>query len=145
MPYGAGSNTVMKVGGFLNAVTGKVHHWEAPKVTAAQLAGWWTQVAKAYPRARVIYLVLDNLPTHLHPRAVAAFANDPRLKPLYLPTYAPWLNPIEKLWRLAKQTVAHAHHYCDDFHQLRRTVNAFLKQPTSDPNALLKYVGLTIQ
>jgi len=30
---------------------------------------------------------------------------------VYLPTYAPWLNPIEKLWRKAYQEVLHLHRF----------------------------------
>ena len=29
----------------------------------------------------------------------------PRIEPVWLPTYAPWLNPIEKLWRWLRQEV----------------------------------------
>lgn len=145
MHYAAGSNTVMKVGGFLNAVTGALHHWESPKVTADQLKRWWLDVGRAYPKAQKIYLVMDNLPTHHHPNALAATETDERLVPVFLPTYSPWLNPIEKVWRFAKQTVAHAHHYCDDFQQFRKTINMCLKQPMDDPAKLLTYVGLSVQ
>ena len=38
----------------------------------------------------------------------------------FLPTYAPWLNPIEKVWRWLKQSVLYAHPWCDDFRELQR-------------------------
>jgi hypothetical protein len=33
----------------------------------------------------------------------------PRLQSVWLPTYAPWLNPIEKLWRWLRQDVLKMH------------------------------------
>ena len=66
------------------------------------------QAARQYPDAQNIYLVMDNWPVHFHPDALDALAQDSRLELLALPTYAPWLNPIEKLWRLVRQRVTHA-------------------------------------
>ena len=63
-----------------------------------------------------------------------------RLVPL--PTYAPWNNPIEKLWRLLKQDVLHLHRYEDEWTGLKQRVHQELEkyvQPTTD---LLRYVGL---
>jgi hypothetical protein len=64
---------------------------------------------------------------------------------VFLPTYASWLNPIEKLWRWLKQTVLHLHGLADDLPALRAQVAAFLSQFTSgspDAASLLRYVGL---
>lgn len=65
---------------------------------------------------------------------------------MYLPTYAPWLNPIEKLWRWLCQEVLHLHRLADRRDQLQRTVDGFLGQfaepHTAACQALLRYVGL---
>ncbi len=57
---------------------------------------------------------MDTWPVHFHPKVEAALASEPRIEVLRLPTYAPWLNNIEKLWRWVKQRVSHAHPWCDD-------------------------------
>ena len=66
----------------------------------------------------------------------------PRLEPVWLPTYAPWLNPIEKLWRWLRQDVLKLIHLTDDWRTLRARVNAFLDRFASGSQALLRYTGL---
>ncbi|MCB8937396.1 MAG: transposase [Ardenticatenaceae bacterium] len=61
---------------------------------------------------------------------------------LPLPTYASWLNPIEKLWRWLKQEVLHLHRFSDDWPELREVVASFLDQFATGSDALLRYVGL---
>ena len=52
----------------------------------------------------------------------------PNIKPIWLPTYAPWLNPIEKLWRWLVETVLKMHRLASDWPALRHRVNSFLDQ-----------------
>jgi transposase len=55
-----------------------------------------------------IYLTWDNATTHFGGEVdkVLKEANG-RLVLLYLPTYSPWLNPIEMLWRNMRYNVTH--------------------------------------
>lgn len=142
LPYACGANTVMRVAGFLNARTGAVHHWDASKITADRLAKYFRLISAAYPEAEKIYIVMDNWPVHFHEKVLSALAKDKRMICLALPTYSPWLNPIEKLWRLVKQKLVHAHRMSDDFNAFKKTVRALLDAPTSEAHQLLKYVGL---
>jgi transposase len=66
----------------------------------------------------------------------------PRVQVITLPTYAPWLNPIEKLWRKFRQEVDYLHPLADDWQRLRERVQAFFDQFTHGSAALLRYVGL---
>ena len=59
-----------------------------------------------------------------------------------LPTYASWLNPIEKLWRYLKQEVLHLHRLANDLGGLRAEIDRFLDQFTDGSDQLLRYVGL---
>jgi transposase len=55
-----------------------------------------------------VYVVWDNVDTHEDDEVeevVRAAAG--RLILLYLPTYSPWLNPIEMLWRHFRREVTH--------------------------------------
>ncbi len=66
-----------------------------------------------------------------------------RLVPL--PTYASWLNPIEKLWRWLRQDVVHLHPWANDLPALYHAADAFLARFAHDDRAgrdLLRYVGL---
>jgi len=93
------SNTLWRIVGALNALTGQVHDRAAYIVGRRELIRFYRQLAAAYPHARRLYLVQDNWSIHTHPDVCAALAALPQLVPVWLPTYAPWLNPIEKLWR----------------------------------------------
>lgn len=62
---------------------------------------------------------------------------------MWLPTYAPWLNPIEKLWRWLRQQVLTLHRLAGEWEALRGRVNGFLEQFAEGAVALLRYVGLT--
>lgn len=132
----------MRVVGFLNAVTGQVHAWDFSKVTAPRLRQSWLQAAKAYPFAKKIYLVIDNWPVHFHATALEALVQDPRIELVLLPTYSPWLNAIEKLWRWVRQRVTHAHPWSDDFQEFKRQIMSELLVYQEGSESLLRYVGL---
>lgn len=62
---------------------------------------------------------------------------------LFLPTYAPWTNPVEKLWRWLEQEVLHLHPFGDDWEGLKAAVAAFLERFRGPSPELLRYVGLS--
>ncbi len=101
---------------------------------------FYAQVRAAYPQAEKIF-VQDNWPTHKVSEVLAALEQH-HLTPLFLPTYASWLNPIEKLWRRLKQDVLHLHRLADDLDTLRRQVQDFLDRFTGGSDPLLRYAGL---
>lgn len=140
--YSHHANTLMRVVGLLDATQGRVTAWDFPKVTAERLARCFRQIPSLYPHAQRIYLVMDNWPVHTHPTVQTALAKDPRLHPLFLPTYAPWLNNIEKLWRWVRQRVSHAHPWCEDFPIFRQHVRAELQRLASGSLELKRYCGL---
>jgi transposase len=59
-----------------------------------------------------IYVAWDNANTHQDDEVEAVvLAAAGRLVLLYLPTYSPWLNPIEMLWRHFRREVTHCELY----------------------------------
>ena len=55
-----------------------------------------------------IYVAWDNADTHQDDEVEAVVRGAAgRLVLLYLPTYSPWLNPIEMLWRHFRREVTH--------------------------------------
>jgi transposase len=59
---------------------------------------------------------------------------------LPLPTYAPGLNPIEKVWRRTRQRVVHAHPWCDDFQEFRDPIRTEFQSLAQGSKELLRYV-----
>lgn len=63
-----------------------------------------------------IYVAWDNVSTHEDDEVEAVVrAAAGRLVLLYLPTYSPWLNPIEMLWRHFRREVTH----CELFENIK--------------------------
>lgn len=67
----------------------------------------------------------------------------PRLEVVWLPTSAPWLNPLAKLWRWLRADLRKLHRLADDWPTLRGRVHAFLEQFAHGSPALLRYTGLS--
>lgn len=167
--------TAARIVGTLDAVSGRVLVRRRGTLAIPALVGFYQEVVAAYPEAERIDVVLDNWPVHFHPDLLAAlqpqacpfpFPRPPswprepsaeavrkwgglrlpiRLVPL--PTYASWLNPIEKLWRWLRQDVVHLHPWADAVPALRAEADRFLGRFAAGSDAaadLLRYVGLHI-
>jgi hypothetical protein len=160
------SNTALRVLAALKAMTGQVNYGQRNRTTLACLSQFWFDWRTAYPQADLIYVVVDNWPIHFHPDVLAplqsqAFPFPPKLPPtwptipskkavhddlpiqlLCLPTYASWLNPIEKLWRWLKQDILHLHRLSTDWQALKALIANFLDKFSFGSSDLLSYVGL---
>ena len=65
-----------------------------------------------------------------------------RVELLWLPTYAPWTNPIEKVWRKLYQEVLHQHRLVAEWPKLIARVTRWLAAYARGSMELLHYVGL---
>lgn len=144
LPYAfqvARSNTRTRLIAGLNGLTGRVTYLQRSKIGLLALQDFYQQLRADYPSAKRIYVVQDNWPVHKLPEVLQAL-QDHHLTPLFLPTYASWLNPIEKLWRWLKQDILHLHTLAKDLESLRTQVRGFLDAFASGSDPLLRYVGL---
>lgn len=136
------TNRQQRLVGALNALSGQVDYLDNYLVGRQQVSAFYRRLDQVYPVARRIYVVQDNWSIHHHDDVLATLGQLPRLEPVWLPTYAPWLNPIEKLWHWLRRDVLKGHRFADDWAHLRQHVNAFLDQFAHGSPALLRYVGL---
>lgn len=87
-----------------------------------------------------IYVAWDNASTHEDDEVetvVRAAAG--RLRLLYLPTYSPWLNPIEMLWRQFRREVTH----CELFESVKALLGAardFFERYNAEPSKVLSII-----
>jgi DDE superfamily endonuclease len=125
----------------LGALTGRLTSWRGDKAGVDELLRFYRRLGEGYPEAGVIYVAQDNWPVHFHPRLLAGLAGT-RLRLLRLPTYAPWTNPAEKVWRKLKQEVLHQHGFGDDRAGLQAEVGGWLERARADPAGLRRYTGL---
>lgn len=89
----------------------------------------------------MIYVAWDNADTHQDDDVEAVVrAAAGRLVLLYLPTYSPWLNPIEMLWRHFRREVTH----CELFETLKALLQAaqdFFDRYNRCPQQVLSIIG----
>jgi transposase len=128
--------------GTLNALTGQVTYLDGYIVGREKVISCYRLLVEAYPQAERIDAIQDNWSIHKHPDVVEALKQWPQVEPVWLPTYAPWLNPIEKLWRALKQDVLKLHRLAEDWQAVRDRVRQFLDQFGHGSQRLLEYVGL---
>jgi transposase len=139
----AGSpNRLWRIIGAMNALTGRVDFLDDYIVGRAKVIKFYDQLNTAYPDVERLLVVQDNWSIHTHDDVLEALKRWPRIEPVWLPTYSPWLNPIEKLWRWLRQDVLRLHRLAADWPSLRGRVDQFLRQFATGSHALLRYVGL---
>lgn len=160
------SNDVFRVVGTVDACSGRVCFLLRKKITVATLRNFYVALVAAYPQAERIYLVVDNWPVHYHADLLAALgpqpyasefvrprewsdtprARAPRLNlPIVLiplPTYASWLNPIEKLWGKSRREITHMHQQATDLDALKRRLTDFFTGFADGSASLLQTIGI---
>jgi len=139
---GHDNNQQWRVIGALNACTGQVSYLQGYIVGRQQVSAFYRQLAEQYARFDKVYVIEDNWNIHTHDDVQATLKHLPHLEIVWLPTYASWLNPIEKLWRWTRQTVLHRHRLSDRWDELKQRVASFFDQFQDGSQELLRYVGL---
>lgn len=165
-------DTMTRVLGTIDEADGRVIDFQAPKISVSDHASFYKRVCEAYPNARRIWIVQDNFPVHFHPNLLVAleqqenpfpvifppnWSKEPKewaikrfgkwnlpIRLVPIPTYAPWCNPIEKLWRKFRQDFDHMRPVIDDLALLRAKSQQFFDQFSQGSVELLRYVGLGV-
>ena len=165
------ANTRTRIGAVLDVTDARVLFRRRSKLGVEEMVSFYQQIVAAYPQAERFYLIEDNWPVHFHPDLLVALDPQETPFPLHqlswgpdpseearerwgqlhlpiqivpLPTYAPWTNPIEKLWRWLYQALLHLHRWADDLQTLRQHIDAFLTTFAHGSLELLRYVGLEV-
>lgn len=138
--HGVAENKMTRIGAVMDGLTGQVIYIQADKFGKLAMADLYRMIRQHYPK-RKVFVVQDNCPFHYSDN-VLAIANELDIIPVYLPTYASWLNPIEKLWRWLKADILRGHEFAHDPLLLRQVVAEFLDQFANRSSTLLRYVGL---
>lgn len=90
---------------------------------------------------RTIYVTWDNFTAHQNDEVETVVRSAAgRLVLLYLPTYSPWLNPIEMLWRHFRREVTH----CELFETVKALIEAaedFFCRFNKTPEKVLSIIG----
>jgi putative transposase len=105
-----------------------------------QIAEFLQHLLNAHPQ-ETIYVAWDNVNTHQDDEVEAVVRSAAgRLVLMYLPTYSPWLNPIEMLWRHFRREVTH----CELFETVKLLLQAskdFFDRFNQKPEQVLSIIG----
>lgn len=136
-----GNNTARRIAACLDTHTGRLIAWQRAHFDRQTLLRFYQEVEQPYPHAEQLFLIHDNWPVHRHPDLVEGLRGS-KLTLVPLPTYAPWLNPMEKVWRQLYAEVLHLHPWVNAWEQEQVAVQAWLDQWVDGSPALLRSVGL---
>jgi len=105
-----------------------------------EVAELWQSLVDKHPTG-TSDVAWDNASTHQDDEVEAVVrAAAGRLVLLYLPTYSPWLNPIEMLWRHFRREVTH----CELFETVKVLIEAsfdFFHRYNQSPDKVLSIIG----
>ena len=102
-----------------------IHIKESDTVNSDTVRDFLDQLEDAYPEKSKIYLVLDQA-SYFKSYLVQDWTYDSKIELIYLPTYSPNLNLIERLWKFMRKKVIDYNYY-DTFEKFRTNVLAFFK------------------
>lgn len=115
----------MSVFGALDYRSGALCTRMSPTSDAAEFTAFLDQVSARWPDDDLV-LVLDNASYHKTAALRAWFARHAeRISALWLPTYSPQLNLIERVWRFVKSKLA-CHRFWDDLDALQDAAHTVL-------------------
>ena len=83
---------------------------EDPTLNAQSTIALFKQIEEKNPLAEAIYAITDNAP-YYRSKLVKEYLQDSKIKIIFLPSYSPNLNLIERLWKFFHKTVQYNQYY----------------------------------
>jgi transposase len=134
--------------GAVNYVSGRTVHRIEERKNSAGFCDFIEQFIQTVTQApdyhgQKIVLVVDNFIIH-HSRKTQEFLKKyaDQLLLFMLPTYSPWLNLIERLWKHLRRKVTHNHLFAS-IAELVKAVCSFLEALNATPQLILSVIGAT--
>ena len=120
-----GKNEKHYIAGALHARSGRLVWVEHPTKNTTLFIKLLEAVRRTYRAARRIHFILDNYIIHKSERTQRWLSDNPKFRMVFQPTYSPWVNQIERLWKTMHDTVTR-NHRCTRFRDLARHIARFL-------------------
>jgi transposase len=121
----AGEDRKFVVFGGLDYATGRLVWQSGPSKDGAAFIRFLDALAAAFPEGKIV-LVLDNVGYHKSHEVRSWWVRHrDRIRPLWLPAYAPELNLIERVWRHLKDKLS-CHRWWADLDALQRATEHLL-------------------
>jgi hypothetical protein len=139
----AGYNSMLRIVGCLDAGSGAVIAKRYGSVTVDNFLTFLQMVEAQYRDAEVIYIALDNWSVHVNERVLPALqARQSKIQLLFQPTYAPWTNPMEKVWLRFNEDVSHMHPHWHKWQPWRLRIDDWIAGVRPASQAMLQATGV---
>jgi hypothetical protein len=138
-----GPNVVRRIAGCIDVQTGKVISRQRSSFNVKEMYRFFYYVEQHYKAAERIFIVLDNWPVHFHAYVQENIARGAKkIVLLPLPTYAPWENPMEKVWLKFRKDLLLHHGFGANPQDLKQAAEQWLQNYKDGSQELLRFVGL---
>lgn len=136
----SGKRESIKLIGTVNYHSGDVFVRELADYYSQTFEGFLKNVLEHYPNKNV-YMVLDNAIRHKSKELKPFFYKNKRLQLVFLPTYTPELNPIEKLWKWMKSCVVNNKLFTHKI-ELWKSLFEFFESIKIEPSLVKQKLGI---
>lgn len=142
-PIQLGTGTVDRtrcIFGAVNPVTGATYHLSSYNGAACYFVQFIDHLLARYPSASSLDIILDNWGVHDAQITNDFLGNHRKIHFHPLPTYSPWLNHQEKLWKAWRKTVTHGHPF-KEMNEILDATDSFFDDLKQHKSQVLQLIG----
>ena len=133
----------LNIRGAYNPLTQDILVREDKTINSDSIIALFRQVEEFYPNRATIYAISDQAPYYTN-KEVKKYLESSRIEIIFLPTYSPNLNLIERLWRLMRKKMISSIYY-EKFADFKRAILDFFANNSREFKAELKqFIGLDL-
>lgn len=113
---------------------------EDPSINAQSTIKLFEQLQKKYAYKNGIYAIADNA-KYYRSKLVKKFLETSKIRLIFLPSYSPNLNLIERLWKYLRKEVINTTYY-PKFEQFQTAIQNFFENIDSKKSELKQFIGI---
>lgn len=139
------SNTGRKrlnINGFYDPLSQEGVFLESETLNTQSSLAFFRKLEQSYPTASSIYAICDKAPYYFNTE-VQTYLEGSRVELIFLPTYSPNLNLIERLWKFMRKEVINTKFY-EKFKDFKAAVTGFLENLADYKDELKSFVGVKL-
>ncbi len=131
----------LNINGALNPETMNVTTYFSETINAQETMKLFDKIRLEYKYKRLIYLIIDNA-TYYKNKDVTAYLAKPdcKIKLIFLPSYSPNLNFIERLWKYMKKYIIGVK-YREKFKEFEDDIHYFFDNINLHEDKLRQFIG----
>ena len=115
---------------------------ESETLNTQSTVAFFRELEQRYPTASRIYAICDKAPYYFNAE-VQTYLEGSRVELIFLPTYSPNLNLIERLWKFMRKEVINTQFY-EKFKDFKAAVTGFLENLADYKKELKSFIGVKL-